>query len=100
MGGRQIEQSKLTTFSLLVIAATCLAVALYWTRPVMVLFMLALFLTHLVAPLADGLQIGLKAPAGCSPRRIPCHREFIEPADTVADHLGRRSHGERRHFQK
>ena len=62
MGGRQIEQSKLTTFSLLVIAATCLAVALYWTRPVMVPFMLALFLTHLVAPLVDGLQIGLKAP--------------------------------------
>jgi len=62
MGGRQIEQGNLTTVSLLVIASTCLAVALYWTRPVMVPFMLALFLTHLVAPLVDGLQVGLKAP--------------------------------------
>ncbi|MBM66740.1 MAG: hypothetical protein CMH55_10945 [Myxococcales bacterium] len=62
MGGRQIEQGNLTTVSLLVIASTCLAFALYWTRPVMVPFMLALFLTHLVAPLVDGLQLGLKAP--------------------------------------
>ena len=62
MPERQIEQSKLTTFSLLVIATTCLAGALYWTRPLMVPFMLALFLTHLVAPLVDGLQLGLKAP--------------------------------------
>lgn len=62
MGSSQIEQSKLITFSLLVVASTCLAVALYWTRPVMVPFMLALFITHLVAPLVDGLQLGLKAP--------------------------------------
>ena len=57
-----IEQNRLNTVSLLILAAVAAGFALHWMRPVLVPFVLALMLAYLVAPLVDGLQVRLKAP--------------------------------------
>ena len=57
-----IEQNRLNTVSLLVLAAVAGGFALHWMRPVLVPFVLALMLAYLVAPLVDGLQVQLRAP--------------------------------------
>ena len=57
-----LEQNRLNTLSLLILAAVAGGFALHWMRPVLVPFVLALMLAYLVAPLVDGLQVRLKAP--------------------------------------
>lgn len=56
------EQAKLMTASLLVLAAVSVAVALIYTKVIMVPFVLAIFITYMVAPLVDMLQLRLKIP--------------------------------------
>lgn len=56
------EQAGLTTASLIVIAAVAGAAALIYTRPVMVPFVLSIFVYYLVAPLADFLEGRLRLP--------------------------------------
>jgi len=56
------EQSWLRTASLMVLAAVALAAALIYTRQVMIPFVLAIFLTYLVSPIVDFLQLKLRAP--------------------------------------
>ncbi len=56
------EQSWLRTVSLMVLAAVAIAVALIYTRAVMVPFVLSIFIAYLVAPLVDVMQIRLKMP--------------------------------------
>lgn len=56
------EQSWLITASLIVIAAVALALALWFTRPVMVPFVLALFFFFLASPLTDLLERRLRLP--------------------------------------
>jgi len=56
------EQNQLITVSLLVIAAVCFTAALVYTRSVMVPFVLALLISHLVMPLIDGLERHVRAP--------------------------------------
>ncbi len=60
--GATLEQNRLNTLSLLILAAVATGFALHWMRPVLVPFVLALMLAYLVAPLVDGLQVQLKAP--------------------------------------
>ena len=55
-----LEQNRLNTLSLLVLAAVAGGFALHWMRPVLVPFVLALMLAYLVAPLVDGLQVQLR----------------------------------------
>ena len=57
-----LEQNRLNTLSLLVLASVAAGFALHWMRPVLVPFVLALMLAYLAAPLVDGLQERLKAP--------------------------------------
>lgn len=56
------EQTVLTTVSLLVIAGVSGAAALWFTRPVMVPFVLAIFITYLVSPLVDVLRVKWRLP--------------------------------------
>ena len=56
------ETRTLQTVSLLVIAAVAAAVALVYTRTVMIPFVLALLLSYLIHPLVDWLQDHLKMP--------------------------------------
>lgn len=56
------EQSWLVTASLMVIAAVAGAAALAYMRPVMVPFVLALFVFYLVSPLTDLLELRWKLP--------------------------------------
>ena len=60
------EQSWLNTASLMVLAAVALAVALIYTRQVMVPFVLAFFITYLVSPIVDFLQSRLRVPRALS----------------------------------
>ncbi len=60
------ELSWLSTVSLLIIAGVALAVALIYTRAVMVPFVLAIFFTYLVSPLVDGMQTRLRLPRWAS----------------------------------
>ncbi|HEX9729273.1 MAG TPA: AI-2E family transporter [Gemmatimonadales bacterium] len=60
------ERSWLTTISLMVLAAVAGAVALGYTRPVMVPFVLAIFLYYLVSPIADFLEFRAKLPRWAS----------------------------------
>ena len=48
--GATLEQNRLNTVSLLVLAAVAGGFALHWMRPVLVPFVLALMLAYLVAP--------------------------------------------------
>jgi AI-2 transport protein TqsA len=54
--------SLINTVSLLILAACAVAVALWYTRPVMVPFVLAIFITYLVSPLVDFLRVRARMP--------------------------------------
>ena len=56
------EQIRLGLGSLIILAAVALAVALYFTRDVMVPFILAVFITNSVAPLVDFLVLRCRLP--------------------------------------
>lgn len=58
----QYRELRIQTFCLLVIAAVALGFALYWLRPVMIPFMLALLITYALAPLLAFLKRHLYAP--------------------------------------
>lgn len=56
------ERSRLVAISVIMLAAVAVAAALYFTRPVMVPFVLAVFVYYLVLPLVDFLDFKLKTP--------------------------------------
>ncbi len=56
------EQSRLTTFSLVVLASFAIAVALHFTQLVMVPFVLAILLANLLGPGVDFLIERLRFP--------------------------------------
>ena len=56
------EQSRAITASVIVLATVATAAALAYTRPVMVPFVLALFLSYLVSPVVNFLQDRLRVP--------------------------------------
>lgn len=56
------EQAWLRTISLVVLAAAVMTVALFYTRAILVPFVLALFLVNLVSPIMDFLTGRLRAP--------------------------------------
>ncbi len=56
------EESRVRTACLLILAAVAVTVALIFTRPVMIPFVLAILLSYLVAPVVDTLQSRLRAP--------------------------------------
>jgi len=56
------EQSRAITASVVVLATVATAAALAYTRPVMVPFVLALFLSYLVSPLVNLFQDRFKVP--------------------------------------
>ena len=60
------EQTWLNTASLIVLAAVAIAVALIYTRAVMVPFVLAIFISYLVSPLVDVMQTRLRMPRSLS----------------------------------
>ena len=60
------EQWWLMTASLMVLAAVAAAVALIYTRKVMVPFVLAIFLMYIVSPIVDFLRVRLRAPKAVS----------------------------------
>ncbi len=66
MTERSDEHAWLSTVSLLIIAGVALAVALIYTRAVMVPFVLALLFSYLVSPLVDFMQTRLRMPRGVS----------------------------------
>lgn len=60
------EQAWLITASLITIAAVAAAAALHYTRPVMVPFVLAVFVYYIVSPIADLLESRLHFPRWAS----------------------------------
>lgn len=60
------EQAALTTVSLVVIAAVAIAFALAYTAPVLVPFVLAVFVYYLVSPISDALELRLRFPRWAS----------------------------------
>jgi AI-2 transport protein TqsA len=56
------EQSRLTTASLVILAAAAITAALAYTRAVMVPFVLAIFLSYLLAPLVEVLRNRMRVP--------------------------------------
>ena len=56
------DYSLLTTVSIMVLAAVAIAFALQYTRPVMVPFVLAIFISYLVSPVVDFLRVRLRLP--------------------------------------
>ena len=56
------DYSLLTTVSIMVLAAVAIAFALQYTRPVMVPFVLAIFISYLVSPVVDFLRVQLRLP--------------------------------------
>lgn len=62
MSSAKSEQSSAVTASLVVLATVATAAALAYTRPVMVPFVLALFLSYLISPLVDFFQDRLRVP--------------------------------------
>lgn len=56
------EQSFFTTVSLMLIASVAGAFALWYTRPVMVPFVLAIFISYLMSPLVDFLRVQWRVP--------------------------------------
>jgi AI-2 transport protein TqsA len=50
----------------MVLAAVAIAVALIYTRPVMIPFVLAIFVMYLISPLVDLLQVRLRVPRALS----------------------------------
>ena len=47
------EHNQIVTVSLLIIAMICVSFAFYYTRSVLVPFVLALFIRFLIAPIVD-----------------------------------------------
>lgn len=66
MTDRSDERAWLSTVSLLILAGVALAVALIYTRAVMVPFVLALLFSYLVSPIVDTMQTRLRMPRGVS----------------------------------
>jgi AI-2 transport protein TqsA len=60
------EQASLVTISLVVLAGVAIATALAFTRPVLVPFVLAVFVYYLVSPVADLLELKLRFPRWAS----------------------------------
>ncbi|MEX2182232.1 MAG: AI-2E family transporter [Gemmatimonadaceae bacterium] len=60
------EQAWLITVSLIILAAVATALALSWTRPVMVPLVLATFVYYLVSPIAELLESRLRFPRWAS----------------------------------
>jgi AI-2 transport protein TqsA len=60
------EQAWLTTASLIILAAVATTVALAYTRPVMVPFVLSVFVYYLVSPIADFLETRARFPRWAS----------------------------------
>ena len=56
------DYSLVMTVSMMVLATVAIAVALQYTRQVMVPFVLAIFISYLVAPLVDFLRVKLRIP--------------------------------------
>jgi AI-2 transport protein TqsA len=56
------DYSLVMTVSMMVLATVAIAVALQYTRRVMVPFVLAIFISYLVAPLVDFLRVKLRIP--------------------------------------
>ena len=56
------ESRWLTTTSLVILAGVALAFALAYTRPVMIPFVLALFIVIMVSPVMDFLMLVLRFP--------------------------------------
>ena len=56
------EQIRLVVGSMIILAAVAVATALYFTRDVMVPFILAIFITNSVAPLVDFLVLRCRLP--------------------------------------
>jgi AI-2 transport protein TqsA len=56
------EQSRLVTTSLVILAAIAAAAALAYTRSIMVPFVLAVFISYLVSPVVDLLQLRFRVP--------------------------------------
>lgn len=56
------ERASLVTFSVVAIAAVTIAAALHFMRPVLVPFVLAMFLFYIVQPVADLLEAKLRFP--------------------------------------
>jgi AI-2 transport protein TqsA len=66
MTERSDELSWLSTVSLLILAAVASALALSYTRAVMVPLVLAFLFAYMVSPIVDGMQTRLKVPRGIS----------------------------------
>ena len=66
MATRVAEPPKLTEISLVVIAAVAIAAAIAYTRPVMVPFVLAVFISYAVSPLVDLAQDRFRIPRAVS----------------------------------
>lgn len=62
--GPRIDNPVMMTGSLMVVATVAIAFALSYTKPVMVPFVLAIFITYVVSPLVDVLRSKLKFPGG------------------------------------
>lgn len=60
------ERASLVTVSVVVIAAVAIAFALAYTRPLLVPFVLAVFVYYLVSPVADTLELKLRFPRWAS----------------------------------
>ena len=60
------EQANLVTVSLIVIASVAFAFGLAWTRPVMVPFVLSVFVYYIVSPVADFMELRLHFPRWAS----------------------------------
>ncbi len=66
MATRVAEPPRLTEISLVVIAAVAIAAAIAYTRPVMVPFVLAVFIAYAVSPLVDLAQDRFRIPRAVS----------------------------------
>jgi AI-2 transport protein TqsA len=60
------ERQWITTIAQLILAAVAVAFALAYTRPVMVPFVLAIFVYYLVSPIADFLELKARLPRWAS----------------------------------
>ena len=62
MSESRTDYSWLNTVSMMVLATVAMAAALLYTRPVMVPFVLAIFISYLVSPLVDILRVQVRLP--------------------------------------
>ena len=56
------DNTWLNTASIMILATVAVAGALYFTGPVMVPFVLAIFISYLVSPLVDFLRVRIRLP--------------------------------------